>query len=215
MTVEARFAHHFPENAKDGSPLVILLHGRGSTEDDLLGLARLLPDDTLLVTPRAPFPATPWGYGPGWAWYQYLHEDRVVEETLVQSLKALDSFMELIDQALPVRAGRRVLGGFSQGGTTSLSWALTRPGRIDGVANLSGFLVSSPLVPVTELSVAGLSVFWGHGEQDPMIPFSLAERGRRRLREAGCELEAVNHPGGHQITAEEVAAFRAWSVGLG
>jgi len=211
---ELSFRRHIPAGARDGCAVLVLLHGRGSNEGDLQGLASLLPDDVILVTPQAPFAAGPWGYGPGWAWYRYIAEDRVDDPTLAGSLEALDGFLESIADSLPVRMGPLVLGGFSQGGTTSLAFALTRPGKIAGVANLSGFLVRSPMVAVDERGAKGLKVFWGHGRLDPNIPFALGVSGRERLREAGASVEAFDHPSGHTITAEEVAAFRSWVEGL-
>jgi phospholipase/carboxylesterase len=211
---ELPFLTHVPEGVRDGSALLVLLHGRGSNEGDLQGLAPLLPKDTILVTPRAPFAAGPWGYGPGWAWYRYIAEDRVDDPTLAGSLDALDGFLESIADSLPVRPGPLVLGGFSQGGTTSLAFALTRPGSVAGVANLSGFLVQSPMVAVEERGAKGLEVFWAHGRIDPNIPFALGVSGRERLRAAGATVEAFDHPSGHTITAEEVTAFRSWIEGL-
>ncbi len=207
------FKLHAPPDARDGSPVLVLLHGRGSDASDLQGFAPILPDGWIVVTPQAPFPAAPWGYGPGWAWYRYVAEDRVVEETLEESLTALDAFMGTLDDLLPVRPGTRILGGFSQGGTTSLAWALSRRGGLGGVVNLSGFLVDTPSVAVTPESVASLRVFWGHGERDPAIPFALALRGRERLVSAGCPVETFDHPGGHSITREELAALVGWVQG--
>jgi phospholipase/carboxylesterase len=206
-----RAIRHVPETARDGSPLYVLLHGRGSNERDLQGLVPHLPADAVVVTPQAPFPAAPWGYGPGWAWYRYLAGNRVVDETIDESLQALDGFLDELDASLPVNVGTRILGGFSQGGTTSLAWALTRPGRVSGVINLSGFLVETPSVTTALPRNGGLPVFWGHGRADPNIPFALGTEGREALVEAGAALEAFDHPGGHMITREELEALRRWS----
>lgn len=197
------------EGVRSEKPLVlVLLHGRGSNEEDLQGLGSLLPPGTILVTPRAPHEAAPWGYGPGWAWYRYLEEDRVDRETLERSLAEMDRLLGGIPATLGVDPGPMVLGGFSQGGTTSLAWALTRRDRVVGVANLSGFLMTEPEFPLD--TADGLPVFWAHGERDPAIPFSLARKGRQRLSEAGARLRTFDHPGGHQVTREEMDAFREW-----
>jgi phospholipase/carboxylesterase len=208
MTLES--VRHVPESAHDGSPLVVFLHGRGSDEHDLQGLASFLPADAILVTPRAPFPGAPWGYGGGWAWYRYAGGRRVADETLGASLAALDEFLGSLDATLPVKPGTRVLGGFSQGGTTSLAWALTRPAQVSALAIFSGFLVDSPVVPTNSGSAAGLSVFWGHGRADPSIPFTMAEESRRILGEMGAAVEIVDHQGGHTITPDEIRSFRQW-----
>jgi phospholipase/carboxylesterase len=201
---------HVPDGAREGSPLVVLLHGRGSDENDLQGLAPFFPSDAILVTPRAPFPGGPWGYGPGWAWYRYAGGRGVSDETLEGSLSALDDFFDGVEGDLPVTPGPKIVGGFSQGGTASLAWALTRPGRVAGVAMLSGFLVESPLVDTGGDAVTGLEIFWGHGRTDPSIPFAMAEESRANLREAGAKLEIFDHPGGHTISPDEIRALRSW-----
>jgi phospholipase/carboxylesterase len=204
------FETGFPEAPRDGAPVAILLHGRGSHMGDLQGLRPGLPPETLVVTPQAPHPGAPWGYGPGWAWYRYVAEDRVVGETLQESLEALDAFMDALESILPVTPGPIFLGGFSQGGTTSLAWALTRPGRVAGVLNFSGFLADDEAVELSPASTEGLRVFWGHGRQDPAIPFALGEKGRNRLAEAGVDLTTSDHDIGHWIDPAELAAAGTW-----
>ena len=197
------------EAPRAGSPVLVLLHGRGSDMHDLLGLRSGLPAEVPLVTPQAPFPGQPWGYGPGWAWYRYVSDDRVVPETLERSLDAVDTFLDALPEILGSEPGPILLGGFSQGGTTSLAYALTRPGRITLVANFSGFLVSDP--PVARgPEDSPTPVFWGHGLLDPAIPHALAVRGRERLVEMGVAITERDYRIGHGIVAEELADFSAW-----
>jgi len=192
-------------NTGEGSTVAVLLHGRGSDEHDLMGLRPLLPADWSLVTPRAPYPGAPWGYGPGYAWYRYVEEDRVDASTLVESLDVLDDFLAGIPKLTGFEPGRVVLGGFSQGGTLSLTYALSRPGGAAAALNFSGFLPAW-----VELDESGgrppeTPIFWGHGTGDPAIPIALAERGRARLRRAGANMVARDYRVGHWIAAEEVA----------
>ena len=197
---------HKPAGAADGLPVLVLLHGRGSHRGDLQALRPHLPPGWALVTPQAPHPGHPWGYGPGWAWYRYVADDRVDDGTLETGLTELGAFIDGLPAALGLRPGRIAVGGFSQGGTTSLAWALRNPGRAHAVLNFSGFLVDSPAVSVH----ADVRVFWGHGRRDPNIPFALAERGRRRLEAAGAELDARDYEIGHWIAPEEVADAMAF-----
>ena len=185
--------------------VAVLLHGRGSDKSDLQGLRPLLPADWALVTPRAPFPGAPWGYGPGYAWYRYLEEDRVVTETLEESLDLIDDFLTGLPQILGAAPSRVVLGGFSQGGTVSLAYALSRPQAVVAAINFSGFLASSVDLDETGSAPPRTPIFWGHGTGDPAIPLALAERGRNRLRRARAKLLARDYRIGHQIAAEEVA----------
>jgi len=193
-----------PEGASDGSTVVVLLHGRGSNRRDLQGLRSLLPASWTLVTPEAPFPASTWGYGPGSAWYRYVEDDRVVEGTLDESMARLDDFLGEVPELVGFEPGRLILGGFSQGGTTSLAYALSRPGSAAVVLVFSGFLVAHAVLDETGAAPPAVPIFWGHGVADPAIPIALAEKGRARLRHAGASLVARDYRIGHWIAEEEV-----------
>lgn len=204
------FLKRIPEGAGDGTPLMVLLHGRGSDMNDLQGLRQSLPREVALVTPRAPHPGAPWGYGFGWAWYRYLGDDRPDAQSLQTSLQALDDFLAPLPDHLGFQPGPMVLGGFSQGGTTSLAYALSRPGAAHGIVNLSGFL---PEVPGMGLSLEVLKetpLFWAHGNQDPAVPFGLARKGWKTIQEAGGRLEAKEYAMGHWVSPEEMEALGAW-----
>lgn len=204
-----------PPDLADGATVAVLLHGRGSHRGDLQALRPHLPDDWALVTPQAPHPGHPWGYGPGWAWYRYVAEDRLVDETLEASLDALEAFLDSVPALLGVEPGRIVLGGFSQGGTMSLAFGLTRPGRVAAALNFSGFLADSAVVPAARMTPDATPVFWGHGTRDPNIPHALAVRGRGTLDAAGVPLEARDYAIGHWIDPKEVGDAVAFVEGLG
>lgn len=199
-----------PPNAPDDAPVIVLLHGRGSDRFDLLGLRRGLPSEAILVAPQAPFPGAPWGYGPGWAWYRYLGDDRPEPESFEQAQTELAGFLGGLSGILPVRPGPLALGGFSQGGTMSLGFALRNPGHVPAILNFSGFLPNHPSVEVTPERVRGSQIFWGHGTLDPSIPFTMAERGRARLREVGADLTTFDARIGHSIDPEELEAASDW-----
>ncbi|MDZ7778925.1 MAG: alpha/beta hydrolase-fold protein [Gemmatimonadota bacterium] len=192
-----------PRPPSAGDTIAVLLHGRGSDKNDLQGLRRLVPDTWTLVTPRAVHAGAPWGYGPGWAWYRYLEDDRVDPATLDASLSALDHFLDALPRHLGGPVDRIVLGGFSQGGTTSLAYALSRPERVRAVLNFSGFLAGG--VSLDNVAEAP-PIFWGHGLHDPAIPHALAVRGRAALADAGATLTTADPAIGHGIVPEEVEA---------
>jgi phospholipase/carboxylesterase len=207
---------HVPPAAADGVPVVVLLHGRGSGRSDLFGLQRHLPSQWAVLAPDAPFPAAPWGYGPGRAWYRFMGRNRPEPESFSESLNALDGFLASLPELLGVRPGPIALGGFSQGGTMSVAYALTRPGRVPHVLNFSGFVADHPEVAVTTEAVSGSRFFWGHGVSDPSIPFELALEGREQLDAAGADVEARDYPIGHWIDPTELADAVAWlERGLG
>jgi phospholipase/carboxylesterase len=101
--------------------------------------------------------------------------------------------------------GRIVLGGFSQGGTTGMAYAYTRPGTVTAALNFSGFLADSPTLPTAALGPDATPVFWGHGTRDPNIPHGLAEKGREILDRNGAPLTIGDYDIGHWIDPAEVA----------
>jgi phospholipase/carboxylesterase len=204
------FDKYVPENAKDGAPVVVLLHGRGSDKDDLMGLQPGLPPDVVLVTPRAPFPGAPWGYGDGWAWYRFLGGTTPEPESFERSVESLAELVGALPELLPIRPGPIIVGGFSQGGTTALGYALTHSKEVDGVLMFSGFLPSHPAVKAMPETVGGKRVFWGHGTADPMMPFTNAIAGREALARAGADLTIGDYPIGHWIDPRELADASRW-----
>jgi len=208
-----KYEQHIPSGAADGAPLVVLLHGRGSDRFDLLGLADALAPGAVVVTPEAPHPGMPWGYGPGWAWYQFLGRNVPEPASFEASQQALGEFLGEIREQLPVRTGPLVLGGFSQGGVMSMAYALRNPGAAPVVVNFSGFLPQHPSVLPAPESVAGTRFFWGHGTMDPAIPFDLAIEGRALLTRAGADLTTRDYRIGHGISPDEAADARAWIAG--
>jgi len=199
------FERSGPVDAGDGATAVVLLHGRGSDKTDLQGLRPRLPADWVLVTPQAPFPGAPWGYGGGGAWYRYKQDDEVWVDTLAESLSKLDAFLAELPAQLGFAPGRVILGGFSQGGTVSLAYALSHPEAVAAALNFSGFLAAAVDLDESGGSPPATPIFWGHGVGDPAIPISLAERGRNRLRRAGASLFEHDYRIGHWIAEEEIA----------
>jgi phospholipase/carboxylesterase len=202
-----------PGDARDGAPLVVLMHGRGSDRFDLLGLAPEIAPGAVVVAPEAPWPGAPWGYGPGWAWYRFLGRNRPEPESFAGAQAELGAFLAALPDRLPVRTGTLALGGFSQGGAMAMAYALSHPGEVPLVMNFSGFLADHPEVNPSPAAVAGTRFFWGHGTLDPMIPFDFAVEGRRKLRDAGADLTARDYPIGHGISPDEARDARAWLEG--
>jgi phospholipase/carboxylesterase len=205
-----KYEQRVPEDVREGAPLVVLLHGRGSDRHDLLSLAPHLAPDAVVVTPEAPHRGLLWGYGSGWAWYRFMGGNLPDADSFEKSQLALAEFLAEIPGMLPVRTGPVVLGGFSQGGTMSVAYALQNPGAVQMALCMSGFLADHPTVQATPESVRGTRFFWGHGTMDPSIPFALGEEGRAALRTAGADLQTGDYPIGHGISPDEMRDIREW-----
>ena len=199
-----------PAGSRDDAPLILLLHGRGSNRHDLFSLAEHMPADSIVVAPEAPFPAAPWGYGPGSAWYQFLGANRPDPHSFSTSLRELEKFLGELKQEM--KFGKVVMGGFSQGGTVSLAYGLAHPTELACVWNFSGFLADHPEVAplLTSAPTPSPRIFWAHGTQDPAIPFALAVDGRQKLTAAGYNLETHDYNIGHWIDGEELRTAVEW-----
>jgi phospholipase/carboxylesterase len=203
-----------PGDARSDAQLIVLLHGRGSNRHDLFSLAPHMPANAIVVAPEAPFPAAPWGYGPGSAWYQFIAGNRPEPNSFSKSLAELQAFLKRLRDEMSF--GKVMLGGFSQGGTVSLAYGLNHADEVAGVINFSGFLADHPEV-TPRLSVSPnppLSIFWGHGIHDPAIPFALAIDGREKLNAAGYDVVERNYDIGHWIDGAELKDALVWLGGI-
>ncbi len=190
---------------------LVLLHGRGTDERDLLPLADALDPDRRLVAVAPRGPLTLPGQ-PGAHWYAVRRVGFPDEATFAPTYERLAAWLDALPEALGVPWSRIVLGGFSQGAAMSFALGLgpDRPPPA-GILALSGFL---PRVPGHEPALggrAGFPVALGHGGADPVIPVTFAHAAREALLAAGVDLLYRETPGmGHTIDPAFVPALRAW-----
>jgi phospholipase/carboxylesterase len=189
--------------------MLVLTHGRGADEHDLLPLADLLDPERRLVAvlPRGPLLLPPGGAH----WYAVHQIGRPDPGTFLPTFAALDGWLGATAAAHRVAADRIVLAGFSQGAVMSyaLGLAAERP-RPAGIIALSGFV---PTVPGFELGLeerAGLPVAIGHGTQDPVIGVDFGRQARALLEGAGADVRYRESPMGHAIDPGYLAELRGW-----
>lgn len=184
------------------APLVVLLHGRGSHEQEILALAEHLPVGPAYVAVRAPI-----AEGGGYAWFANRGIGRPVAASLRQTM---DWFRTWLDEVAPT--GRPVvLLGFSGGAAFAGGLLLDDPQRYAGGAILYGTLPFDAGVPTTPARLAGVPVVVAQGEQDTVIPRELLDRTwAYLLDESGAPTIAVRHPGGHGITQQALATVGGW-----
>jgi phospholipase/carboxylesterase len=150
-----------------GTTLVVLLHGRGSNETDIVALADHLPSGPTYVAVRAPI-----SEGGGFAWFANRGIGRPVAESLSETMAW---FRVWLDQVAP--KGRPVLlVGFSGGAAFAGGLILADPTRYAGAAILSGTLPFEAGVPTTAGRLAGLPVLVAQGDTDAVIPRDLLDR---------------------------------------
>jgi phospholipase/carboxylesterase len=188
---------------QDGErPLVVLLHGRGSNEADIIALAGHLPTDLDYAAVRAPI-----AEGGGYAWFANRGIGRPVAESLAENMAW---FRTWLDDVAP--AGRPVvLVGFSGGAAFAGGLALDDPKRFAGAAILYGTLPFDAGVPTSPDRLARLPVLVVHGDADVIIPGALLERTWTYLHgDAGSDTTGVRDPGGHGLSAAAVEELLRW-----
>jgi phospholipase/carboxylesterase len=184
---------------------LVLLHGRGTDEHDLLPVIDALDPERRLdgLTPRGPFTLPPGGYH----WYgPVVRVGFPNKETFEQSFALLSDWLDA-----SVDLERTVLGGFSQGSVMAYALGLGagRPAPA-GVLAMSGFL---PVVEGFELDLEGrrgLPVAIAHGTHDPVITVQFGHEARDRLSAAGLDVLYRESPVGHGVDPRGIDELRAW-----
>jgi phospholipase/carboxylesterase len=193
-----------PETDADPAPAVVVLHGRGADEEDLLPVARHLPDALAVVSLRAPDPL----HG-GYTWYALdvpdgdLHRSQPDAEDFQRSLDRVAAAVDAARGAYGLDPDRIGLLGFSQGAIVSLALLLEAPARYAWVAALHGYLAASHADRAPD-GLAGTPVFVGAGRGDRIIPPSRSADAADRLRDLGADVEHGVYEGGHGIGADEL-----------
>ena len=177
---------------------LVLFHGRGTSEHDLVPLLDVLDPDRRLVgiTPRGPLALPPGGAH----WYAVARIGFPEQGTFRATYRTVAGWLEavLADEGIPI--DRTIIGGFSQGAVMSYALGLGAgmPAPA-GILALSGFM---PTVDGFELDLggrAGLPVAVGHGEYDPVIGVEWGRDARERLTDAGVDLTYREYPLPHAV----------------
>ena len=202
----------FRERPAAGDPtgLLVLHHGRGADEHDLLGLADVLDPERRLhaATPRGPLTVPGW---PGHHWYGVPRVGYPDPDTFHRAYAALADFHDELWGRTGIAPERTVLGGFSMGSVMSyaLSLGADRPPPA-GVMAFSGFIpVVDGWAPHLE-DRTPLRALISHGRNDPVISVEFAHRARERLSAAGLSVEYREFGGGHEIDPRLLPAARDW-----
>jgi phospholipase/carboxylesterase len=194
----------------DSEGLLVLHHGRGSDERDLLALADYLDPEKRLrvVTPRAPLTLPG---SPGYHWYVVPRVGYPDRETFEAARAALADLHDRLWEETGVGPERTVLGGFSMGAVMSFAMGLggDRP-AVAGILAFSGFV---PTVEGWEPSFSdrsGTRAFVSHGNRDSIIGIELAQRARELLEGGGLDVTYRESQLGHQIDPAHLREANAW-----
>jgi phospholipase/carboxylesterase len=202
----------YAERPAVGQPrgLLILHHGRGTSEQDLLPLADVFDPQRRLhvVSVRGPLQLPG---SPGYHWYVVPRVGYPDPETFRAAYHQLAELHDELWERIGLNAGQTVLGGFSMGTVMSCALGLgaDRPAPA-GILALSGFI---PTVEGWSPSLAdrmGTRVLIAHGRNDPVIPVSFARVARTMLEDAGLEVDYRESDATHTIDAGDVSRIVSW-----
>jgi phospholipase/carboxylesterase len=200
-----------PKISSEKAPLLIMLHGYGSNEEDLFSFAEELPEELFIVSLRAPYPMPPYGH----AWYAIHWENSGGKfSDDVQAVASREKISAFIDEAVekyPVDPDNVTLVGFSQGCILSFAVALSYPEKVKNVVGLSGYIHTDILKEgFKNNDFSKLSVYSSHGTQDQVIPVTWARKTSPLLDSLKIPNVYSEFPVGHGVAPQNFMELRKW-----
>ncbi|SEB36603.1 phospholipase/carboxylesterase [Tenacibaculum sp. MAR_2009_124] len=198
-----------PKTAVENPPLLILLHGYGSNEQDLFSFAEELPDELLIVSAQAP---NEMGYG-GYAWYAINFDSKNEKfSDIPQAKESVDKIANFIDEIktkYTTASDKTFLLGFSQGAILSYALSLNYPNKVEHVVALSGY-INDELLPNEIHPEIKTDYYISHGTVDQVLPVDWARKAPVFLSENNLIHEYSEYPVGHGVAPQNFYSFKAW-----
>lgn len=196
---------------KENAPLLIMLHGYGSDENDLFSFAGELPEELFVISAKAPYELQPYGN----AWYAINFDaDKGKWNDNEQAKASLELISNFIDEAVntyPVNKNNVSLLGFSQGSILSYAVALTYPEKIKNVVALSGY-INHDILPedIEQKDYSDLDFYCSHGSVDQVIPVDWARQTAPFLNNLNIKNVYSEFPIGHGVAPQNFYEFKNW-----
>lgn len=197
------FIHRFvPPTAGSSAPVLLLLHGTGGNENDLLDLGHSLLPGAALLSPRGKILENGMP-----RFFRRLAEGVFDKEDLIHRTHELADFIEAAAKRYGFDPRKVIAVGYSNGANIAASMLLLRPGALQGAVLLRAM---TPLVPEKLPDLTGVSVFLASGRNDPIVPTESVEQLAALLRKAKADASLRWSEAGHQLTSQELDAAREW-----
>lgn len=200
-----------PKVPTKNPPLLILLHGYGSNEQDLFSFASELPEELLIISARAPMTLGPGSY----SWYTIsfdMNDGKFsdTDEALV-SRDIIAKFIDEVKETFDVNTEKTFLLGFSQGTILSYSVALNYPEKVQHVIGLSGYINQDLLNREHRIqNFSNLDFFISHGSVDQVIPVEWAQNAAPYLKDLGIKHSYKEYMVGHGVAPQNFHDFKNW-----
>ncbi len=213
MTTEFSLQHIIrePKQKAAKSPVLILLHGYGSDENDLFSFANELPDELFIISVKAPYRMQPYGN----AWYAIHWDDTNGKfSDDLQAIKSRETIRDFIDEVIekyPVDPENINLLGFSQGSILSYAVALSYPEKINNVVALSGYINQGIIKDdFKSRDLSNLEFYCSHGSVDQVIPVEWARKTKPFLDALGVKNSYSEFPVGHGVAPQNFHELNDW-----
>jgi phospholipase/carboxylesterase len=200
-TSDIGFVHRFLPGAP-GAPVLLLLHGTGGDESDLLPLGQALVPDAARLSPRGKVLENGMP-----RFFRRLAEGVFDLDDLRRRTHELGDFVEAADRAYGLGGRKPIAVGFSNGANIAASLLLLRPGTLGGALLIRPMV---PLVPEALPDLRGVPVQINAGQVDPLIPPAQSEALAKLLTDAGATVKLRWIEGGHALTREDLETGREW-----
>ena len=202
MTPDLGFVHRFLPGDDESGPTLLLLHGTGGNEEDLIPLGRDLAPGAAILSPRGKVSE----YGAP-RFFRRLAEGVFDHEDLLFRTHELAEFIEAAAEEYGFDRSKIVAVGYSNGANVAASTILLHPGLLRAAVL---FRAMVPFEPEVTPDLSGLPVFMAAGRMDRMIPPDNTQRLADILTEAGAEVDLRWRNAGHPLTYEEVGEAKEW-----
>jgi phospholipase/carboxylesterase len=194
------------KNTETKHPLLIVLHGRGTDENDLMGLVPFLDERCSVVSLRAPYP---FEFG-GYTWFRHSANLEPDKTTLMESYERLLFTVESFIRREDVDPEKVFLLGFSMGTMMSYLLALTRPELFAGVAAQSGFVMELPWFTYRWKALERCPFIITHGIHDPLLPIAWARKTRALFEQSNADVVYKEYSMEHQISDDSLRDVSEW-----
>jgi phospholipase/carboxylesterase len=195
-----------PPDKSSLHPVVVLLHGRGTDENDLGSLVPSFDSRFLIVSIRAPYKFQHGGY----TWFDLDDSGNINIDQLIKSRDSILACLNMVKQNYPVDHSKIFLFGFSMGAMMSMVTSLSHPKSIKGVAAHSGLLPQHNQLNYKWTELSALSFFIAHGEYDPIVPVELGREAYKKLSEMNAKVVYREYPISHTISEESLTDTAEW-----
>ena len=211
MKLSLEYVIREPKIKLDTNPLLLLLHGYGSNEEDLFSFASELPEEYYIVSARAPYNLMHGSY----AWYAINFDaDQNKFSDNDQAIISRDIVARFIDELVsnyPIDANNVTLIGFSQGTILSYAVALSYPEKVQRVVAMSGYINPEILEKdYLKNSFSNLKIFTSHGTADQVIPVEWGRKAKPFLENLGINVTYKEYPIGHGVSPQNFYDFKNW-----